>query len=177
MGYLSILMYIINKMVYKWFIYETEQFYTNVCRKCISNNTCIQKKFTFCALQTLNKMNKMETKHGRTRMLYRLTTTRLFTNTFSIHTVQSHSHTLFLETFIWIPFQPTLLKFNNIHKWYLWLTYERKSNLYKMFSLYLIFVAPSHTMTSCWTPDSQLLAWHVTWCSVHGIRLTQESGT
>lgn len=48
-------------MLYKGFIYETEQSYTNVCRKCMSNNPSIQKKITFCALQTLNKMNKMET--------------------------------------------------------------------------------------------------------------------
>lgn len=57
----TVLMYIINKMLYKGFISETEQSYTNVCRKCMSNNTSIQKKNTFCALQTLNKMNKMET--------------------------------------------------------------------------------------------------------------------
>lgn len=60
-------MYIINKLLYKGFIYETEQPYTNVCRKCMSNNTSIQKKKknTFCALQTLNKMNKMETKQHK----------------------------------------------------------------------------------------------------------------
>lgn len=54
-----------QQIVVKGFIYETEQPYTNVCRKCMSNNTSIQKKITFCALQTLNKMNKMETKQHK----------------------------------------------------------------------------------------------------------------
>lgn len=79
-----------NTVVYKSFI-ETEQSYTNVCRKCVSNNTSIQKTkktFTFCALQTLNRRNKMETKHGRTGMLYRLMTAELHTNASPILTVQ-----------------------------------------------------------------------------------------
>lgn len=72
--------------------------------------------FVHCKLS--NKMNKMETKHERTWMLYRLTTERFFTDMSLIHTTQSHSHTLFVETFVGIPFflkffffQPTLQRF------------------------------------------------------------------
>lgn len=49
-------------MVYTTFIYEKEQFYT-VCRKCMSNNTHLQKNTLRIA--TFKQTNKMETKQHK----------------------------------------------------------------------------------------------------------------
>lgn len=51
-------------MVYKAFIYEKEQSYT-VCRKCMSNNTRLQKKI-LCALQPLNKRTRWKPNNTNT---------------------------------------------------------------------------------------------------------------
>lgn len=72
MGYLSILMYKINKLLYKGFIYETEQPYTNVCRKCMSNNTSIQKKKYILCIANF-KQNEQDG-NQTTQILYRLMT-------------------------------------------------------------------------------------------------------
>lgn len=54
-------------MLYKRFIYETEQPYTDACKKKKKRlTTQVYKRITFCALQTLknktkNKKSEMET--------------------------------------------------------------------------------------------------------------------
>lgn len=50
-------------MVYKAFIYEKVQSYT-VCRKCMSNNTRLQKKNTL-RIATFKQTNEMETKQHK----------------------------------------------------------------------------------------------------------------
>lgn len=72
MGCLSIPMYI-NKLLYKGFIYETEQPYTNVCRKCMSNNTSIQKKKKYILCIANFKQNEQDG-NQTTQIPYRLMT-------------------------------------------------------------------------------------------------------
>lgn len=49
-------------MLYKRFIYETEQPYTDVCKKKNKKRltTQVYKRITFCALQTLKNKTKKE---------------------------------------------------------------------------------------------------------------------
>lgn len=82
------------------------------------------------------------------------------------HTL-THGHTLFSETFIWIPFSVKHWKVSQQpHKWCLWL-YEKKNMkkavCIKCFHRILVFMTPSHTVTDTWTSDSQLLALGFTW--------------
>lgn len=123
------------------------------------NNTSIQKKNTFCALQTLNKMNNMETTQHK--LLHKATIQTNDIQVVHLHILfQSHSHPLLLEAFIFF-FQAT--QFHKINIWYLWLTYEWKSNLKK--NVFTVF----HLDASVACYDEP-----VTRCLVHNTGFTWE---
>lgn len=115
MGYLLILMYIINKMVYTQFIYRTGQSYT-VCRKCISNNTSIQNKFTFGALQTLKKNEQDGTQTQKNTAAIQTNDNKVV----HLHVLDPHytitqSHFVFRDLYL-DSISTNTVKFHNIHK-------------------------------------------------------------